>query len=115
MTLSTVQTTTVTITDKAVEELKRAMEQQDKADHGLRLSVLAGGCSGYSYGLTFEKESNGHDQSFEANGITVYVDEDDAQLLKGVEIDYEQSMMGGGFKISNPNAVSSCGCGQSFN
>lgn len=110
----TTQVAAVTITDAAAQEFKRALAQQEKADYGLRVSVMAGGCSGYSYGLNFEPEPAPTDSTFKANGVRVFIDQDDLALLKGIEIDFASTMMGGGFRINNPNAASTCGCGSSF-
>lgn len=115
MSVTTLDTNVVTITPSAVSELKSAMEKQGKADHSLRVSVMAGGCSGYSYGLSFEAEASESDSTLESNGLKVFVAQDDIPMLKGIEIDYIDSLMGGGFRINNPNAVSTCGCGSSFN
>lgn len=104
----------VNITDRAAVEVKGLLEKQEKADAMLRVFVAGGGCSGFQYGMSLEEEPSEGDQTFDINGVKVIVDPRSALYLGGAEIDYVESMMGGGFKIENPNASSSCGCGQSF-
>ena len=81
---------------------------------GLRVFVYPGGCSGMSYGMAFEDQPTDEDITVDANGVRLYVDEMSVQYIAGAEIDFEDSLMGGGFRINNPNAVRSCGCGHSF-
>ncbi len=83
-------------------------------NHALRVFVAGGGCSGLQYGMTFDDEMHPGDTEFEVNGLKVRVDPMSARYVGGANIDYQDSLMGGGFKIENPNAVSSCGCGSSF-
>lgn len=104
----------LTITPKASEELKKIMTVQGKADQSLRVSVLPGGCSGFQYGLSFAKEPGEGEMVVEQNGVKLIVHEQDVELLNGIKLDYVDTLMGGGFKISNPNASESCGCGKSF-
>lgn len=104
----------VSITDRAASEVKGLLEKQEKTDAMLRVFVAGGGCSGFQYGMSLEEEPSEGDQTFDINGVRVLVDPRSAPHLEGAEIDFVESMMGGGFKIDNPNAVSSCGCGQSF-
>ena len=80
----------------------------------LRVFVAGGGCSGYQYGMTLEEEGMEGDQNFEVNGVKVIIDPRSAEHLEGANIDFVDNLMGGGFKIDNPNAKSSCGCGHSF-
>ena len=82
--------------------------------HALRVFVSGGGCSGLSYGMTFAEGPEMGDQTFEANGLKVVVDPASIAYLDGAEVDYIDSLMGGGFRIENPNAVQSCSCGSSF-
>ncbi len=103
----------ITLTEKAAEKVKAAMEKQGKTDGALRLYVAGGGCSGFQYGLAFDKQ-NGSDHVIETHGVRVLVDERSAQYLEGSEIDYEESVMGEGFRVNNPNATETCGCGHSF-
>ena len=104
----------VTLTDRAASEVKGLLEKQEKPDAMLRVFVAGGGCSGFQYGMSLEEEPSEGDQTFDINGVRVIIDPRSAMYVGGAEIDYVESMMGGGFKIDNPNAVSSCGCGQSF-
>ncbi|MCR8860214.1 MULTISPECIES: HesB/IscA family protein [Bacillus] len=80
----------------------------------VHLAIYGGGCSGLSYVLGFERESNGDDTVLEFFGVEFVIDKESAPIVKGVKIDYKQSMHGGGFTIDNPNAIVSCGCGSSF-
>ena len=104
----------VTLSERAATEVKGLLEQQQKPDAMLRVFVAGGGCSGFQYGMSLEEEASEGDQTFNINGVKVIVDPRSAQYIEGAEIDYVDSMMGGGFKIDNPQAASSCGCGQSF-
>jgi iron-sulfur cluster assembly protein len=104
----------INITDPAASQLKSLMEQQGLTDLGLRVFVAPGGCSGFQYGMRFEDASMDGDEITAKDGIQVYVDEFSAQYLEGAEIDYIDSLMGGGFTVHNPNAITNCSCGQSF-
>lgn len=104
----------VTLSDRAAVEVKGLLEKQEKPDAMLRVFVAGGGCSGFQYGMSLEEEASEGDQTFDLNGVKVIIDPRSAQYIGGAEIDYVDSMMGGGFKIENPNAASSCGCGSSF-
>lgn len=102
------------VTAKAVDALKQALEDRALSSVGLKISVHPGGCSGFSYGLSFQEEPEPSEMEAEANGVRLFVDKNTVPLLTGIEIDYVDSLMGGGFKINNPNASSTCGCGKSF-
>jgi iron-sulfur cluster assembly protein len=104
----------ITVTDMARQQLQGLMQQQELDQLGLRVFVSPGGCSGFQYGMRFEDSAMDGDAILEQQGIKVYVDEFSAQYLEGAEIDFEDALMGGGFTIHNPNAVTSCSCGQSF-
>jgi iron-sulfur cluster assembly protein len=104
----------VQITEAAALQIKDMMKQNEEEGAFLRVGVQGGGCSGLSYGMGFEQEKTEKDLEFEAYGIKVVVNKEDAPILNGTKIDYKQSMMGGGFTIDNPNAIASCGCGSSF-
>jgi iron-sulfur cluster insertion protein len=80
----------------------------------LRIAVSGGGCSGFQYGFTFDEEKNEDDVVFERDGVVVVVDEVSLDLLAGAEVDFVEDLMGASFQIKNPNAASSCGCGNSF-
>ena len=104
----------VSMTELATTKLKEIIEKQGRADLALRVYVTPGGCSGFSYGMTFAEGAEEGDVVAEQNGVRVVVDPMSAMYLKGAEIDFVDALMGGGFALRNPNAVSSCGCGQSF-
>ncbi|MBI4919210.1 iron-sulfur cluster insertion protein ErpA [archaeon] len=104
----------VIVTEKAAEKLKVILKEQKKEGHGLRIAVMPGGCSGFQYAFDFEKEQQDKDTVIEVEGVKFFVDSDSMKLLKGAKIDYVDSLQGAGFKISNPNAKGTCGCGQSF-
>ena len=104
----------INVSDGAMNQLKGLMVQQNESSLGLRVFVSPGGCSGFQYGMRFEDTPMQGDSIETRDGIQVYVDEFSAQYLEGAEIDYVDELMGGGFTIHNPNAVTSCSCGQSF-
>ncbi len=104
----------ITITEAANSRIKEMMASSEEPAHVLRLGVKGGGCTGLTYGMGFDERANEADQSFETDGLNVVVDKESAPLLDGVIIDYKQNLMGGGFTIENPNAIATCGCGQSF-
>lgn len=105
---------TINLTDAAVNTVKSLLEQKEVPNHGLRVFVSGGGCSGMQYGMALEAEPRPYDHVVERDGVKVFVDPTSMMYLSNATIDYEDSIMGGGFKIENPNAVSSCGCGSSF-
>jgi len=104
----------VTMTSLASTKLKEIIEKQGRSDLALRVYVTPGGCSGFSYGMTFAEGAEEGDVIAEQQGVRVVIDPMSAMYLKGSKIDYVDALMGGGFALRNPNAVSSCGCGQSF-
>jgi len=112
----TANTELITMSEPAVAQLRELISQQEGADPalGLRVFVYPGGCSGMSYGMAFEDQPAEDDMTVEISGLKLYVDEMSVQYIAGATIDYEDSLMGGGFRILNPNAVRSCGCGHSF-
>lgn len=112
--LTETQKSMINMSEAAGNQLRTLIEQQENQNMGLRVFVYPGGCSGMSYGMAFEEEVADDDLIFEQNGLRLIVDENSAHYLQGAEIDYEDSLMGGGFRIFNPNAVRSCGCGHSF-
>lgn len=105
---------TINLTDAAVNTVKNLLVQKEVPNHGLRVFVSGGGCSGMQYGMALEAEPRPYDHVIERDGVKVFVDPTSMIYLSNATIDYEDSIMGGGFKIENPNAVSSCGCGSSF-
>lgn len=104
----------IQLTDKAVAKVKEIREAEGLGEQGLRVRVIGGGCSGFSYDLFFEDEITDLDQTFESGGVKLFVDMMSYQYLEGVEIDYVEGLHGAGFKFVNPNAKSTCGCGSSF-
>lgn len=105
---------TINLTETAVATVKNLLVQKEVPDHGLRVFVSGGGCSGMQYGMALEAEPRPYDHVIEKDGVKVFVDPTSMMYLNNATIDYEDSIMGGGFKIENPNAASSCGCGTSF-
>ena len=104
----------ITMTPEAVSQLKDFLEEQGTPDHALRVFVAPGGCSGLQYGMTIDEIADEGDEVLETEGVKVLVDSFSAMYLENAEIDYVNSLMGGGFTVSNPNAVASCACGHSF-
>jgi iron-sulfur cluster insertion protein len=104
----------IVITDSAARRIAALKAQEEAGDAFLRIAVSGGGCSGFQYGLTFDEETNPDDLVFEHGGVRVVVDEVSLDLLNGAEIDFVEDLMGASFQIRNPNAASSCGCGNSF-
>ncbi len=106
--------TSLEITPTAIEKVKAIISQQEPHPLGLRVSVVGGGCSGFSYQMNFESEANAVDKTFDFDGLKVIVDQASLMYLKGTRIDYVESLAGSGFKFENPNVKSTCGCGSSF-
>lgn len=104
----------LTITPAAVDQLKVFLSEQGTPDHALRVFVAPGGCSGLQYGMTIEEQAEDGDEVIETNGVRLMVDNFSAMYLGGAEVDFVNSLMGGGFTVRNPNAVASCACGHSF-
>jgi iron-sulfur cluster assembly protein len=104
----------VTLTERAAEMVRKAMEQEEMNEHGLRVGVLGGGCSGLQYLLDFSENATPEDFVDEQHGIAVFVDGFSAGHLSGTVIDYVDSIQGSGFKFENPNIQRTCGCGSSF-
>jgi len=90
------------------------MEKRNLTGYALRVFISGGGCSGFQYGMALEGNIREQDLSYEVDGVQVVVDEVSIDYLRGATIDYVEDVMGSGFKIDNPNAVASCGCGNSF-
>ena len=104
----------IVVTENAARRIA-ALRTQEEADGAfLRIAVSGGGCSGFQYGFTFDDQRSDDDFVFERDGIAVVVDDVSLGLLNGAEIDFVEDMMGASFRINNPNAASSCGCGNSF-
>ena len=103
-----------TLTDAAVAKIKAMMAKEGKEGHALRFGVVTGGCAGMSYELKFQKSPYDNDIVFEQKGLKVIVNNESVEFVKGIEIDYVDTLRESGFKYRNPNAKSSCGCGTSF-
>ncbi len=104
----------VSLTDAASMKLRELTAEETNPDVGLRVYVYSGGCSGFRYGMMLEDQPTADDRVMRAGDIRVYVDENSVQYLTGSQIDYVDTLMGAGFTVNNPNAVSACGCGSSF-
>ena len=105
----------ITLTDRAAKELRDLMESEQKTNAALRIWVAGGGCSGLTYGMALDDNAPEEgDQLYEYDGVKIYVDSMSLQHMDGASVDYVDDAMGGGFKIENPNATQSCGCGSSF-
>jgi iron-sulfur cluster insertion protein len=102
------------LTDNAVNKIKDLMAEENNPNINLRVYVQGGGCSGMQYGFTFDEEINEDDTQVEKNDCTILVDSISLQYLKDAEINYTESLQGSQFKIHNPDAKASCGCGSSF-
>ena len=105
---------TITVTKPAVKRLMAVMKSDGKDEHFLRMSVEGGGCSGMTYKMDFEHQKGEFDKEFISNGLTIVCDLKSWLYLKDVQIDYSDDLLNGGFKIKNPNAERTCGCGTSF-
>ncbi len=108
------QTETIFISDAALNVVRDLLVKKSVPNFGLRVFVSGGGCSGMQYGMALEAAPRSYDHVIEKEGVKVFVDPTSMMYLNQATIDYEDTLMGGGFKIENPNAVSSCGCGTSF-
>lgn len=108
------QETVLTITPTAVAVIDNLLRERQIPEHGLRVFVTGGGCSGMQYGMAFEETARDNDTVVQVDNVRLLVDPTSLVYLRGATIDFVDSLMGGGFRIDNPNAVSSCGCGHSF-
>jgi iron-sulfur cluster assembly accessory protein len=104
----------VTLTARAAEMVKAAMEQENLQGHGIRVGVVGGGCSGFQYSMDFENQARDGDVVIDHSGVKLFIDPMSSMYLQGVTIDYVQGLQGAGFKFTNPNAKNTCGCGSSF-
>jgi iron-sulfur cluster assembly accessory protein len=104
----------INVSTIAATKISELLAEEQKPNSGLRVFVQGGGCSGFQYGLMIEDAPGEVDQKFESNGVKLFVDPISARYLTGAEVDFVDSVTGGGFTIKNPNAKSTCGCGQSF-
>jgi iron-sulfur cluster assembly protein len=104
----------IKITDTAAKEIRRLMRDNHKEGWALRLGVQAGGCSGMEYAMDFAETPGDSDHIFEENGVKVFVDLKSYLYLHGLQLDFKEALIGGGFKFGNPNAARTCSCGTSF-
>ena len=108
------KTAPITLTASAIAKVKEIMAQQNPVPAGLRVGVVGGGCSGFSYSMQFETGSGLMDKVFEMDGLKVFVDATSLMYLNSCTVDYVETLEGAGFKFDNPNVKSTCGCGSSF-
>ncbi len=108
------QTPILAVTDTAVSTIKMLLEQREIPNHALRVFVTGGGCSGMQYGMAFEEEAQEHDREVSVDDVRLLVDPTSLMYLEGSTIDFVDSLVGGGFRIDNPNSAGGCGCGKSF-
>jgi iron-sulfur cluster insertion protein len=107
-------TPTIAITDRAAKRIAELAKMEGKAGLMLRVQVSGGGCSGFQYGFSLDEKKNDDDRLFAHNGVQVVVDEVSLDLVKGAELDFVEELVGSYFRMKNPNATSTCGCGTSF-
>jgi iron-sulfur cluster assembly accessory protein len=104
----------INVSTSAASKINELLAEENKTGSGLRVFVQGGGCSGFQYGLMIEESGGAGDQVFESNGVRLFVDPVSISYLRGAEVDFVDTVTGGGFTIRNPNATSTCGCGSSF-
>jgi iron-sulfur cluster assembly protein len=109
-----VKTDNITLTVAAAEAVRGLLEERKLENHSLRVFIAGGGCSGHQYGMALEGEPRETDLVIEQHGVSVVIDDVSINYMRGANIDFVDEVMGSGFKIDNPNATSSCGCGSSF-
>jgi iron-sulfur cluster assembly accessory protein len=109
-----VKSVPLNLTANAIAKIKDIMAQQNPVPSGLRVGVVGGGCSGFSYSMAFENTAGMMDKTFNFDGLKVYVDATSLMYLNGCVVDYVDTLEGSGFKFENPNVKSTCGCGSSF-
>jgi iron-sulfur cluster assembly accessory protein len=105
----------ISLTPVAVTKVKEILTSQEPQPAGLRISVVGGGCSGFSYSMAFENSAGLLDKTYDFEGLKVFIDQASMLYLDGAEVDYVETLEGSGFKFNNPNVRSTCGCGSSFN
>lgn len=109
-----IQIDEISLTPSAAQAVRDLLAKRNLSGYALRVFVSGGGCSGFQYGMALDNNPREQDNTFECEGVKLLVDEISINYLRGATVDYVEDLMGGGFKIENPNAVSSCGCGNSF-
>lgn len=108
------QVETITISPAAADAVRELLEKRELEGYGLRVYIQGGGCSGYQYGMALDNNFRDEDLITDSQGVKVIIDEVSINYMRGATVDYVEDLMGSGFKIENPNAVASCGCGSSF-
>ena len=108
------KTQILSVTDNAADKIKALMAQEEEEDLALRIGVRPGGCSGFQYSIYFDDEVNDDDEAFETKGVRVLIDAMSVPYIMGSEFDWQESLMGAGFAVNNPNVQGGCGCGSSF-
>jgi iron-sulfur cluster assembly protein len=104
----------IQLSERAVEKVKEILDTQEPKPAGLRIAVVGGGCSGFSYSMAFENTPGMLDKTYNFDGLKVFVDQASMLYLDGANVDYVETLEGSGFKFDNPNVKSTCGCGSSF-
>jgi iron-sulfur cluster assembly protein len=104
----------VNLTETAVGKVKEILDSQEPKPAGLRISVVGGGCSGFSYSMQFENAPGMLDKTYSFDGLKVFIDQASLLYLDGAQVDYVETLEGSGFKFENPQVKSTCGCGSSF-
>lgn len=104
----------ITLTPTAINKVKEILEMQDPKPAGLRIAVVGGGCSGFTYSMAFENNPGLLDKTYDFDGLKVFIDQASMLYLDGASVDYVETLEGSGFKFDNPNVKSTCGCGSSF-
>jgi len=104
----------VSITERAVSKVREIIEAQAPRPAGLRIAVVGGGCSGFSYSMNFENSPGMLDKTYDSDGFKLIIDQASLLYLENVEVDFVESLEGSGFKFNNPEVKSTCGCGSSF-
>src|SRR5579862_5151661 len=104
----------VNLTETAVGKVREILDTQEPKPAGLRIAVVGGGCSGFSYSMAFENSPGMLDKTYSFDGLKVFIDQASLLYLDGVQVDFVDSLEGSGFKFNNPNVKSTCGCGSSF-
>ena len=104
----------VQLTETAVSKVREILHSQEPKPAGLRIAVVGGGCSGFSYSMAFENEPGMLDKTYKFEDLNVFIDQASLLYLDGAQVDYVETLEGSGFKFNNPNTKSTCGCGSSF-
>jgi iron-sulfur cluster assembly protein len=104
----------IQLTPRAIEKVREILGAQEPKPNGLRISVVGGGCSGFSYSMAFENNPNILDKTYQFDDLKVFIDQASMLYLDGANVDYVEALEGAGFKFDNPNVKSTCGCGSSF-